>query len=103
MCLYPRLIPNPKYKTSKKRGYYKPSPHDARLNYEATSDVAAIRAFCPLLAEAVNVEDYKLYKVGTFDRHSLAVCSCGAPQEVDYMPYFLGWLEKNVIIKEAKK
>ena len=33
MCLYPRLIPNPKYKTSKKRGYYKPSPHDARLNY----------------------------------------------------------------------
>ena len=71
--------------------------------YEATSDVAAIRAFCPLLAEAVNVEDYKLYKVGTFDRHSLAVCSCGAPQEVDYMPYFLGWLEKNVSIKEVKK
>ena len=33
MCLYPRLIPNPKYRTSKKRGYYKPSPHDARLNY----------------------------------------------------------------------
>lgn len=33
MCLYPRLIPNPRYKTSKKRGYYKPSPHDARLNY----------------------------------------------------------------------
>ena len=33
MCLYPRLIPNPKYKTSKKRGYYKPSLHDARLNY----------------------------------------------------------------------
>ena len=31
--LYPKLIPNPKYKTSKKRGYYKPSPHDARLNY----------------------------------------------------------------------
>ena len=33
MCLYPKLIPNPKYRTSKKRGYYKPSPHDARLNY----------------------------------------------------------------------
>lgn len=33
MCLYPRLIPNPKYKTSKKRGYYKPSQHDSRLNY----------------------------------------------------------------------
>ena len=33
MCLYPKLIPNPKYRTSKKRGYYKPSPHDVRLNY----------------------------------------------------------------------
>ena len=33
MCLYPRLIPNPKFKTSKKRGYYKPSQHDNRLNY----------------------------------------------------------------------
>ena len=33
MCLYPKLIPNPKYRTSKKREYYKPSPHDARLNY----------------------------------------------------------------------
>lgn len=33
MCLYPKLIPNPKYKTSKKRGYYKPSQHDSRLNY----------------------------------------------------------------------
>jgi hypothetical protein len=33
MCLYPRLIPNPKFKTSKKRGYYKPSQHDSRLNY----------------------------------------------------------------------
>ena len=33
MCLYPKLIPNPKYRTSKKRGYYKPSPHDARVNY----------------------------------------------------------------------
>ena len=33
MCLYPKLIPNPKYRTSKKRGYYKPSLHDARLNY----------------------------------------------------------------------
>ena len=33
MCLYPKLIPNPKYRTSKKRGYYKPSPHDARLKY----------------------------------------------------------------------
>ena len=33
MCLYPRLIPNPKFRTSKKRGYYKPSLHDARLNY----------------------------------------------------------------------
>lgn len=71
--------------------------------YEAPSDISAIRAFCPLLAETVNVEDYKLYKVGTFDRHSLAVCSCGVPQEIDYMPYFLNWLEKNVQIKEVKK
>lgn len=71
--------------------------------YEATSDVVAIRAFCPLLAETVNVEDYKLYKVGTFDRHNLAVCSCGVPLEIDYMPYFLAWLEKNVNIKEVKK
>lgn len=71
--------------------------------YEATSDIAAIRAFCPLLAETVNIEDYKLYYIGTFDRHSLAVCSCGVPQEIDYMPYFLSWLEKNVKISEVRK
>lgn len=71
--------------------------------YESSSDVAAMRAFCPLLSETVNVEDYKLYKVGTFDRHSLAVCSCGVPQEIDFMPYFLSWLEKNAVIKEVKK
>ena len=33
MCLYPKLIPNPKYKTSKKRGYYVPKMHDNRLSY----------------------------------------------------------------------
>ena len=33
MCLYPKLIPNPKYRTSKKRGYYVPKMHDSRLSY----------------------------------------------------------------------
>lgn len=33
MCLYPKLIPNPKYRTSKKRGYYVPKMHDNRLKY----------------------------------------------------------------------
>lgn len=33
MCLYPKLIPNPKYRTSKKRGYYVPKMYDNRLKY----------------------------------------------------------------------
>ena len=33
MCLYPQLIKNPKYKSSKKRGYYVPKNYDKRTEY----------------------------------------------------------------------
>lgn len=33
MCLYPKLIKNPKYKSSKKRGYYVPKNYDKRTEY----------------------------------------------------------------------
>ena len=33
MCLYPKLIRNPKYKSSKKRGYYVPKMHNKRTEY----------------------------------------------------------------------
>ena len=92
-------------RTTAKRLYvlYDVQMEEASPLYEAVSDVVAIRAFCPILAEVINIDDYKLYHVGTFDNHSLSICSCGAPQEVDFMPYFTAWLEKNVTLKEVSK
>lgn len=78
MCLYPRLIQNPKYKPNKKNGGHPPKPKDKRLNAVAIGCGKCIECrkqkaneWRVRLSEEIKHRQYKYFVTLTFSQENL--------------------------------